>query len=75
MKPHLHCRWGFRFISEGEKLMQCKKKLFSLAVVFIMLFAILVPDTANVVNAKTKQSTIKKKYASYIKKNAENDLG
>lgn len=55
--------------------MQCKRKLFSLAVVFIMLFAILVPDTANVVNAKTKQSTIKKKYASYIKKNAENDLG
>ena len=40
-----------------------------------MLFAILVPDTANVVNAKTKQSTIKKTYASYIKKNAENDLG
>ena len=55
--------------------MQCKKKLFLLAVVFIMLFAILVPDAANVVNAKTKQSTIKKTYASYIKKNAENDLG
>lgn len=54
--------------------MNDKKKLFSLIVIFALLFAVLLPDTADVVNAKTKQSTIKKTYASYIKKNAKKDL-
>lgn len=54
--------------------MHYKKKRFSLAVIFVLLFAILVPGTATVVGAKTKQSTIKKEYASYIKENAKKDL-
>ena len=50
------------------------KKFFKQTLIFFMVLTLFVPSLTNVINAKPKQSTVKKAYTSYIKKNIKKDL-